>query len=48
MIVIISCVARDFLLIVAFCVGLACAIVLVARPAMMVLVQRGGSSWDWD
>lgn len=36
--------SRDFLLIVALCVGFACAIVLVGRPAMLVLVQSGGGS----
>ncbi|KIM38382.1 hypothetical protein M413DRAFT_420507 [Hebeloma cylindrosporum] len=41
-------VSRDFVLIVALCVGFACAIVLVARPAaMMVMVQPGGG-WDLD
>ncbi|KAF9475428.1 hypothetical protein BDN70DRAFT_251366 [Pholiota conissans] len=35
--------SRDFLLIVAMCFGLACAFVLLARPAMMSLLGRPGS-----
>ncbi|KIM42282.1 hypothetical protein M413DRAFT_444712 [Hebeloma cylindrosporum] len=41
-------ISRDFVLIVALCVGFACAIVLVARPAAMVVFSQRGGGWDLD